>query len=268
MDNFIEAKIFTQKITGEILTAPVQNIGGFDRIIFITVLPATGEVNVLYVDKLNRLFWIWDGSGWDEIGGGGSVSETDPIFSQWLMNHPDLVQDSNYVHTDNNYTDADAQTVANTSGTNTGDQDLTPYLLKDTTLQTADTPELTSLFSFWKIGVGRVKIAWNDLLNTISHNQLNGLDWLSSGHTGAANTVAGFDGSGVAKEYALTDFSSAKEKRHAFVSGTSYCGTAPAGTAESATIWTLTKIVVAANGTTIVTHATDSWTNHLTSNYQ
>ena len=142
----------------------------------------------------------------------------------------DLVQDSDYVHTDNNYTDADAQTVANTSGTNTGDQvadgvtitgtgtiadpfvatpqipDLSGYLLKDTTLQTADTPENTSLFSFWKIGVGRVKIAWSDLLNTIRHNQLMGLSWLDSGHTGTANKLAGFDSSGIATEYIRDSF--------------------------------------------------------------
>ena len=51
MDNFIEAKIFTQKITGEILTAPVQNIGGFDRIIFITVYIF---VKFFLVDLINQ----------------------------------------------------------------------------------------------------------------------------------------------------------------------------------------------------------------------
>lgn len=79
----------------------------------------------------------------------------------------DLVQDANYVHTDNNYTNTDAQIVANTSGVNTGDQDLTPYLLADTDLQTADTPEDTSLFSFWKIGLGRVKIAFSELITKL-----------------------------------------------------------------------------------------------------
>jgi hypothetical protein len=59
-----------------------------------------------------------------------------------------------------------------------------------------------------------------------------------------------------------------KIKRSETVGNICYCGTAPSGTAESATTWTLTKIVVATNGTTTVTHATNSWTNNLTANYQ
>ena len=139
----------------------------------------------------------------------------------------DLVQDSNYVHTDNNYTDVDAKIVANTSGTNTGDQvadgvtitgtgtitdpfvataqtpDLSDYLLKDTALQTADTPESSSLFSFWKIGVGRVKIAWSSLNSSIKHSLLSDLSWLDSGHTGTPNKIFGSGASGEAVEYQL-----------------------------------------------------------------
>lgn len=59
----------------------------------------------------------------------------------------------------------------------------------------------------------------------------------------------------------------AKIKRSITIANVCYCGTAPSGTAESATTWTLTKIIVAPDGTTTVTHATDSWTNHLTANY-
>ena len=58
------------------------------------------------------------------------------------------------------------------------------------------------------------------------------------------------------------------EKRHSYVAGISYCGTAPSGTAESSITWTLTKIVVSTSGTTTVTHATDSWANHINANYQ
>jgi len=140
MINRVKAKIFTQKIRGSILGAPVQNIGGFDRIIFITVLPTIGSLNVLYVDKTNLLFYFWDGFGFELIRG-ESVSETDPLFTAWLSHNP-------------------------TSGTNTGDQNLTPYLLKDTELQTAETPTDTSLFSSWN-GTARVKhtllAIWNFL---------------------------------------------------------------------------------------------------------
>jgi hypothetical protein len=41
----------------------------------------------------------------------------------------DTVVDASYVHTDNNYTNADAAVVAATSGSNTGDQDLSGYSL-------------------------------------------------------------------------------------------------------------------------------------------
>ena len=58
-----------------------------------------------------------------------------------------------------------------------------------------------------------------------------------------------------------------KIRRHDYVGTTSYCGTAPAGTLDSAPIWTLTKIVVQADGTTTTAHATDRWDNHLTAQY-
>lgn len=164
----------------------------------------------------------------------------------------DLVQDANYVHTDNNYTNADAQIVANTSGTNTGDQDLTPYLLADTTLQTGGTPEDTSLFSFWKIGVGRLKIAWSDLLNTISHNQLMGLDWLTSGHTGTANTIAGFDASGDAKEYTQESL----QTQNATTNATS--GTI---TLAKQTVTTLTTTLTNAHTLTIIPELPTVFTN-------
>jgi hypothetical protein len=60
-------------------------------------------------------------------------------------------------------------------------------------------------------------------------------------------------------------------RRHAFVSGTpsvSYNGKALAGSSESALVWTIYKIVIAADGTTITTSATNaSWTNYLTTTY-
>jgi hypothetical protein len=81
--------------------------------------------------------------------------------------------------------------------------DIDKYLKKDTTLQSSDTPEDTSLFSFWKIGVGRVKIAFSELITNVMHSQLGGLDWLGSGHTGTANKLFGSDANGLAKEYDL-----------------------------------------------------------------
>ena len=58
-----------------------------------------------------------------------------------------------------------------------------------------------------------------------------------------------------------------KIKMQDFDSGISYCGTAPSGTAQNLNVWSLTKIEISPAGATTVTHAVDSWTNHLTANY-
>ena len=58
------------------------------------------------------------------------------------------------------------------------------------------------------------------------------------------------------------------EKRYDLVGSTMYLGAAPVGTLDASTVWTLTKIVLAIDGSiTSETHATDSWDNHLTATY-
>lgn len=61
------------------------------------------------------------------------------------------------------------------------------------------------------------------------------------------------------------------EKRYDAVYGTPdilYLGAAPVGTLDASTIWDLTKIILATDGSiTSETHATDSWDNHLTATY-
>ena len=61
------------------------------------------------------------------------------------------------------------------------------------------------------------------------------------------------------------------EKRYDFVAGTPdtmYLGAAPVGTLDASTVWNLTKLVLAVDGSIISeTHATDSWDNHLTATY-
>jgi hypothetical protein len=55
------------------------------------------------------------------------------------------------------------------------------------------------------------------------------------------------------------------EKRHDWVSPVSYCGTSPLGSLESSPVWTIYKIQVNLDGTTIVLSATGvAWTNRLT----
>lgn len=61
------------------------------------------------------------------------------------------------------------------------------------------------------------------------------------------------------------------EKRYDAVYGTPdilYLGAAPVGTLDASTIWNLTKIILATDGSIASeTHATDSWDNHLTATY-
>ena len=57
-------------------------------------------------------------------------------------------------------------------------------------------------------------------------------------------------------------------RRHANASGVDYCGSAPVGSAEGASVWTITRITVASAGS--VTTATASgvkWSDHLTTTY-
>jgi len=61
--------------------------------------------------------------------------------------------------------------------------------------------------------------------------------------------------------------SSIGERRHSYSSPYSYAGTAPTGTADSASGWTIARIHVAANGTTTVTHATGAWADRATLTY-
>lgn len=61
---------------------------------------------------------------------------------------------------------------------------------------------------------------------------------------------------------------SAGERRHAFASGTDYCGTAPAGSAENSAVWTISRLTIASAGTVTAATATNvKWTDRLTATY-
>lgn len=58
------------------------------------------------------------------------------------------------------------------------------------------------------------------------------------------------------------------ERRYAYVNPYVYLGTAPAGTLDSASTWTLTRLTVAADGTVSATEtATDAWDDRATATY-
>ena len=59
----------------------------------------------------------------------------------------------------------------------------------------------------------------------------------------------------------------ATERRHEWAAPYDYAATAPAGTADSASGWAITRITVAADGTTTVAHATGAWTDRATLTY-
>lgn len=57
------------------------------------------------------------------------------------------------------------------------------------------------------------------------------------------------------------------EVRHAFASPYSYTGTAPNGTLESATGWTITRLQISSAGTTTKTTASGVWNNRASLSY-
>lgn len=56
-------------------------------------------------------------------------------------------------------------------------------------------------------------------------------------------------------------------RRHETTATYDYLGFAPTGTAESATLWTLTRLTLSNTGVSAVMHATDSWNNRVTATY-
>ncbi len=57
-------------------------------------------------------------------------------------------------------------------------------------------------------------------------------------------------------------------RRHDFVTNVSYCGYAEQGSLETDSVWNISKIVVATEGTTTTTTATDvKWSERLTVTY-
>lgn len=57
-------------------------------------------------------------------------------------------------------------------------------------------------------------------------------------------------------------------RRHDFVTNVSYCGYAEQGSLETASVWNITKLVIATNGSTTATHAYNvKWSEHLTVTY-
>lgn len=186
MINRIKAKIFTQKITGSILGAPVQNIGGFDRIIFCHPLPDVGQINILYVDTVDLFQYVWNGTAFESIQGGAIEMRIDSNFIQWRYGAGSWV----------NLISLDLLKGADgTNGTNGIDgqdgEDGTPIEL-----------QVANNILQWRYVGGTT---WTNLIDfstlTPRHSQLRGLDWLGSGHTGTANKLFGSDANGLAKEY-------------------------------------------------------------------
>ena len=64
-----------------------------------------------------------------------------------------------------------------------------------------------------------------------------------------------------------TGESGATARRHAYAAPHSYCATAVVGTLDSAAVWSITRITVAADGTTTSAHATGAWTERATLTY-
>ena len=77
--------------------------------------------------------------------------------------------------------------------------------------------------------------------------------------TGAGATTDYIDGTGAIQ--AFPEIKMAVEHAFDSVNRYDYMGVAPYGTSTSATIWTITRIIVAYDGTTTTGVATGAWTN-------
>jgi hypothetical protein len=75
-------------------------------------------------------------------------------------------------------------------------------------------------------------------------------------------------GLGSAAYTATTDYAAALARRHAYAAPHSYCGRAPASTAEADEQWTITRITVAANGSvTLATASGVAWNSYSSASY-
>ena len=61
--------------------------------------------------------------------------------------------------------------------------------------------------------------------------------------------------------------SGATARRHAYTAPHDYCATAPANTLDSVAGWSITRIAVAANGSTTVAQAAGAWTDRASLTY-
>lgn len=149
--------------------------------------------------------------------------------------------------TDKNYlTDSQLVNVTNLSGTNTGDQNLSGYV-QDT--RTINGQNLTTNI-------------------TINHSTNSGLEWISSGHTGANLTVAGFNATGVTTELTISGNGTSILSNNNAALGTPASGDLSNcnGTAQALTAGNVTNIpslsgVITGNSTgttTLTANGTDS----------
>lgn len=95
--------------------------------------PVTGAAKTLYVADDTEKLYRWTGSAYVEVSA-GSISTAWGTITGTLSNQTDLQTALNNKEplkgADDNYvTDAQLVVISNTSGTNTGDQDLSGYAL-------------------------------------------------------------------------------------------------------------------------------------------
>lgn len=113
----------------------------------------------------------------------GLVPKTTTINGVNLSANITLTTANVSASTNKNYvTDAGLAVLNATSGTNTGDQDLSGYV---PTARTVNGQNLTANI-------------------TTTHASNSGLGWTSAGHTGGNTVLAGFNATGVAAEYSLS----------------------------------------------------------------
>ena len=130
VDNFISSKgqpsgLASLDSNGLIYTSQLPSyVDDVIEVVTISAAPIIGETGKIYVDKTTNKTYRWSGSTYIYITSGAvdSVNNKTGIISLTTSDIPDSLN-KRYV------TDVEHTTLSNTSGVNTGDQDLTNYVL-------------------------------------------------------------------------------------------------------------------------------------------
>jgi hypothetical protein len=112
----------------------------------------------------------------------------------------------------------------------------------------------------WEIGTGTYTSSGTTLSRTVEE---------SSNSDAALNLTGSAEVFITATKSYLDGLGGGGERRHDFASGFSYCGVAPSGSTDDASVWTITRLTISAAGAVTATETASgvAWDDRLTETY-